>query len=196
MELTKKVKRSNKVIIGANNKNIEGFTISSPNYASLDDIQSSLGDITLQMDQISLADGINYDTVINKINKDVTYITTQLERIKGKSATPTVPEPDTVPDDTDTFQTITSTLYTSQLNGCNIRNNKSFQPVFLKHNGDTITAVSDLMPLDETVHKYQTLKPALDEPEPKNNKENVINQITVASFSIVGLFILYRAFNK
>ena len=187
---------NNKKIQRSNNKKKEGFTISSPNFATLEDIQSNLGEITLQMDKISLADGINYDTVINKINKDVTYITTTLEKIKGKSASKTVPLPVTEPkSDLDTFQTITSTIYPSQLNGCNIDNKKPTQRVFFKQNADTtITAVSDLMPLDEIVHKYKTLDTIIDEPE--QVEQNIINQITVASFSIVGLFILYRAFNN
>lgn len=189
---------NNKKIQRSNNKKKEGFTISSPNYATLEDIQSNLGEITLQLDKISLADGINYDTVINKINKDVTYITTTLEKIKGKSVSNSVPQPVVEPKpDLETFQTITSTLYTSQLNGCNINNKNPSQKVFLKQNEDTtITAVSDLMPLDEIVHKYKTLETIIDEPQQTQVEQNIINQITVASFSIVGLFILYRAFNN
>jgi hypothetical protein len=166
------------------NKKTEAFTISNPNYATLDDIHQNLSGITEQLDKISLVEGINYDSIVNKINKDVSYISTQIEKINNKSTPSTTYEKDT-------FTNMSSTiLYPSNL-GSSLFSNKQNTKKKVSFNQNTnITDVSDLLP------KNTQFQNKSNKQSPVHIEQSIINKITMGSFSIVGLFILYRALHK
>jgi hypothetical protein len=161
------------------NQKTEAFTISNPNYATLDDIHQNLSGITEQLDKISLVEGINYDSIVNKINKDVSYISTQIEKINNKSIPSTS-------DEKDTFTNMSSTiLYPSNLSSSLFSNKDNSK--------NNITDISDLLP-KETQYQHNIIKS--NKQSPVHIEQSIINKITMGSFSIVGLFILYRALHK
>jgi hypothetical protein len=170
----------------------EGFTISTSEYATLDDVRINLSDISKQVDKISIVEGIDNDDKINEINKELIYITQSLEQI---SSSPTVKSNDE-PTNNDGFHT--------QLNSS-------------EYNGSTNT--NSMRLLDNVYSNQNTVSHVMDERERyiKNNNakssentettddmsddtefinKTLINQITLGAFSIVGLYIVYRGLKR
>ena len=148
----------------------ERFTIGSPNYATLEDIDNNLSDIAQQVEKLKVVDGINNDSILTDINKNITFITAQLENIKNP---------------TESFQNMNS------MTTLNLSN----------YNGETGMKLE--MPIRPNSNTLQHLN---KKTKNVNNEEseqvavfierNLINQITAGAFSIIGLYIVFRAITK
>lgn len=165
-------------------KTPETFTISTPRYATLEDVQNNLSNVGEQLDKMSLAPGVNYDSIISDIKKDIAYITSQVEQI-NKPPTP------------ETFDSITSSLYSSQLNsGVFSDKLKHTKPLYFKQTNTPsvgLLALTEISPHEQKIERPS--KPILNyDIEPILIEHNIMNKITIFMFSIVGLYILFRAF--
>lgn len=65
------------------NTKIEPYTIGTPRYATLEDVHTNLSEVAEQLDKMSLAEGVNYESAISDIDKDIAYITSQIDKIKN-----------------------------------------------------------------------------------------------------------------
>lgn len=67
------------------NTKIEPYTIGTPRYATLEDVHTNLSEVAEQLDKMSLAEGVNYESAISDIDKDIAYINSQIDKIKNPS---------------------------------------------------------------------------------------------------------------